>query len=103
MRSRGCGSASTDESDEPVGGVLVQLSELPVHWVDVHVVVLLKVLRKQLDRVIASMKTPLALKDFLHLQNNPGRRSLTHFDQQHLTFCRSFPSHKDALWLSLTD
>ena len=52
----------------PVRGMLVQLSKLPVHWVDVHVVVLLKVLGKQLNRVITSMKTPLALKDFLHLR-----------------------------------
>lgn len=48
--------------------MLVQLSKLPVHWVDVHVVVLLKVLSEQLNRVITSMKMPLALKDFLHLQ-----------------------------------
>lgn len=48
--------------------MLVQLGELPVYWVDVHVVVLLKVLRQQLDRVIPGMQSPLALKDFLHLR-----------------------------------
>lgn len=57
------------EQNVPVRGVLIQLSKLPVHRVDVHVVVLLKVLREQLNRVITSMKTPLTLKDFLHLQN----------------------------------
>lgn len=35
--------------DAPVRWMLVQLGELPVNWVDVHVVVLLKVLRQQLD------------------------------------------------------
>lgn len=51
----------------PVRGVLVQLSKLPVHWVYVHVVVLLKVLCQQLNRVITGMQTSLALKDFLYL------------------------------------
>lgn len=49
--------------------MLVQLSKLPVHRVDVHVVVLLKVLSEELSGVVASMKTPLTLKNFLHLQN----------------------------------
>lgn len=53
----------------PVDGVLVELAKLPVDGEDVHVVVLLKVLHEQLNRVITSMKTPLTLKDFLHLQN----------------------------------
>lgn len=52
--------------EQPVRGVLVQLSKLPVHWVNIHVVVLLEVLCEQLNRVITSMKTPLILKDFLH-------------------------------------
>lgn len=55
--------------DAPVRWMLVQLGELPVYWVDVHVVVLLKVLRQQLNRVITSVQTSLTLKDFLHLQN----------------------------------
>lgn len=52
----------------PVRGVLIQLGELPVHRVDVHVVVLLKVLSQQLHRVVAGVQAPLALEDFLHLQ-----------------------------------
>lgn len=52
----------------PVRGVLVQLSKLPVHWIDVHVVVLLKVLSQQLHGVVAGVQTSLALEDFLHLQ-----------------------------------
>lgn len=35
--------------DAPVRWMLVQLGKLPVNWVDVHVVVLLKVLRQQLN------------------------------------------------------
>lgn len=58
--------------------MLVQLGELPVHWVDVHVVVLLKVLRQQLNRVITSMQTSLALKDFLHLRNKRSYCLLLH-------------------------
>lgn len=49
--------------------MLVQLGELPVYWVDVHVVVLLKVLRQQFHRVVTGVQTSLALKDFLHLRS----------------------------------
>lgn len=61
--------SSLEMIDAPVRWMLVQLGELPVDRVDVHVVVLLKVLRQQLHRVVTSMQTSLALKDFLHLQN----------------------------------
>lgn len=53
----------------PIRWVLVQLSKLPVHWVDVHVVVLFKVLCKELDRVVTCMEASLTLEDFLHLEN----------------------------------
>lgn len=57
-----------DGENVPVSRMLVQLSKLPVNRIDVHVVVLFKVLHKELNRVIPSMKTPLVFKDFLHLQ-----------------------------------
>lgn len=66
----------------PVRRVLVQLSKLPVHRVYVHVVVLLKVLRQQLDRVITSMQTSLALKDFLHLYNTTAKFSKLTYRQR---------------------
>lgn len=73
----------------PVRGVLVQLSELPVHWVYVHVVVLLKVLCQQLDRVITSMQASLALKDFLHLLNTtPKFSKLTYRQRGNSLFLR---------------
>lgn len=59
----------------PVRWMLVQLGELPVYWVDVHVVVLLKVLRQQLNRVIPGMQTSLTLKDFLHLRREQKEHS----------------------------
>lgn len=59
--------------------MLVQLGELPVYWVDVHVVVLLKVLRQQLNRVIPGMQPPLALKDFLHLRDRGEQTFLSAF------------------------
>lgn len=74
----------------PVRGVLVQLSKLPVHWVNVHVVVLLKVLSQQLHRVIPSMQTSLTLENFLHLEeHNNASFNYMHF---------SFPN--DAVCLS---
>lgn len=54
----------------PVRGVLVELSELPVHREDVHVVVLLKVQGQQIQSVVTSLQTLLILKDLLHLETN---------------------------------
>lgn len=59
--------------------MLVQLGKLPMYWVDVHVVVLLKVLRQQLNRVIPGMQPPLALKDFLHLRDRGEQMFLLAF------------------------
>lgn len=64
--------------------MLVQLGELPMYWVDVHVVVLLKVLRQQLSRVIPGMQSPLALKDFLHLRDRGEQNVLVGFFPQTL-------------------
>lgn len=65
--------------DAPVGWMLVQLSELPVHRVDVHVVVLLKVLGQQLHGVVTSVQASLALEDLLHLHDQSGANLLTRF------------------------
>lgn len=47
--------------------MLVHLSKLPVHGIDVHVVVLLEVLGQQLNGVVAGMEAPLTLVDLSHL------------------------------------
>lgn len=62
--------------------MLVQLGELPMYWVDVHVVVLFKVLRQQLNRVIPGMESPLALKDFLHLWDRGEQMFLLAFSHR---------------------
>lgn len=52
----------------PVGGVLVQLFELPVHGEDIHVVVLDKVVSQQVQGVFSRLQPLLILVDLLHLQ-----------------------------------
>lgn len=49
--------------------MLVELAELPVDGEDVHVVVLLKVVSQQVQRVIASLQPLLILIDLLHLRD----------------------------------
>lgn len=49
-----------------VDGVLVKLAELPVDGEDVHVVVLLEVVGKQVQGVITGLKPLLVLVDLLH-------------------------------------
>lgn len=60
---------NADGSYVPVDGVLVQLAELPVDGVDVHVVVLLEVVSQQVQRVITSLQPLLVLVDLLHLKD----------------------------------
>ena len=57
-------------STVPVDRVLVHLGELPVHGVNVQVVVLLKVLGEQVQGVIARMEPTLVLMDLLHLRSS---------------------------------
>lgn len=52
----------------PINGVLVELTELPVHGVDVHVVVLLKVVGQEVQGVLTSLQPLLVLIDLLDLQ-----------------------------------
>lgn len=54
----------------PVGGVLVELAELPVDGEDVHVVVLLEVVGQQVQGVIAGLQPLLVLVDLLHLRTS---------------------------------
>ena len=50
--------------------MLVELSELPVHWEDVHVVVLLKVMGQKVHGVVSSLQPLLVFIDFLHLDKD---------------------------------
>ena len=50
--------------------MLVELAELPVDGEDVHVVVLLKVVSQQVQRVLASLQPLLVLVDLLHLKDH---------------------------------
>lgn len=54
----------------PVGGVLVELAELPVDGEDVHVVVLLEVVGQQVQGVFAGLQPLLVLVDLLHLRTS---------------------------------
>lgn len=58
----------------PVGGVLVELAELPVDREDVHVVVLLEVVGQQVQGVIAGLQPLLVLVDLLHLRTSNGEQ-----------------------------
>lgn len=64
-----------------------------MYWVDVHVIVLLKVLCEKLNRVIACMKAPLTLKDFLHLKNT-GDHTLAGFSHLNTVVVKSCWSSK---------
>ena len=60
----------------PINRMLVELSELPVHWEDVHVVVLLEVMGQKVHGVVSSLQPLLVFKDFLHLdKDSQGSRN----------------------------
>lgn len=53
----------------PVNRVLVKLVKLPVHRIHIHVVIFLKVVQEQLDRVVTSQKAFVVLVDLFDLNS----------------------------------
>lgn len=59
--------------------MLVELAELPVNGVDVHVVVLLEVVSEQVQRVRTGLQPLLVLVDLLHLKDRTDTVSVSQF------------------------
>lgn len=53
----------------PVNRVLVKLVKLPVHRIHIHVVIFLKVVQEQLNRVVTSHKALVVLVDLFDLNS----------------------------------